>query len=170
MRPSLDFVKERFKGPIIGAEVGVARGGNALSILQNMPNVKLLYLVDPYIKYEGFEESPMAGVVASLKEPAKQSLSNFNDRIIWVYKKFEECTFKEIKNPLDFIYIDGNHDYEYVKSHIALGVQFVKPGGVVGGHDYTQHYEGLRKAVDEYSKKHHLELFKEWPDWWFIRP
>ncbi|GAH11027.1 unnamed protein product [marine sediment metagenome] len=170
MRPSLDVVKDRFKCPIIGAEIGVARGGNALSILQNMPNVKLLYLVDPYMKYEGFAKSPMANIVASLKEVAKQCLSSFNDRIIWVYKRFEECTSEEIKNPLDFIYIDNNHDYEYVKSHIVLGVQFVKPGGVVSGHDYSRKYVGLRKAVDEYSEKHHLELFKKNGDWWFIRP
>lgn len=170
MRSSLNVVKKRFKGPIIGAEVGVARGGNALSILQNMPNVKLLYLVDPYIKYEGFARSPMANVVKSLKEVSKQRLSNFNDRIIWVYKKFEECTSEDIKLPLDFIYIDGNHDYEYVRKDIVLGVQFVKPGGVVCGHDYSSEYVGLRKAVDEYSEKHHLELFKRNRDWWFIRP
>ena len=52
LKKSLYFVKQKFGNqPIIGAEVGVAEAQNALDILLAMPNVKLLYLVDPYVKY-----------------------------------------------------------------------------------------------------------------------
>lgn len=168
MRPCISFIKERFgKHPIIGAEVGVYRGINALNILQELPNVRLLYLVDPYMKYAGYN-APLSDKVAAAKDIAKQRLSRFKNRVRWVYKKFEGCTTEEIKDPLDFIYIDGYHRYNYVKKDIVLGVQLVKSDGVVGGHDYKD-WPGVRKAVDEYINEHNLELYTAGRDWWFIR-
>ena len=52
----------------------------------------------------------------------------------------------------DFIYIDGLHTYDGVKTDITNYLPLVKKGGVIGGHDYTDlhhHLEGVKKAVDE---------------------
>jgi hypothetical protein len=52
----------------------------------------------------------------------------------------------------DFIYLDGLHTYEGVKSDITNYLPLVKKGGVIGGHDYTdlhRHLIGVKKAVDE---------------------
>jgi predicted O-methyltransferase YrrM len=54
----------------------------------------------------------------------------------------------------DFIYIDGLHTYEGVKTDIYNYLPLVKKGGVIGGHDYTdktehKHLDGVKKAVDE---------------------
>ena len=51
----------------------------------------------------------------------------------------------------DFIYIDGLHTYEGVKTDITNYLPLVKKGGVIGGHDYTNiaHLVGVYKAVNE---------------------
>lgn len=52
----------------------------------------------------------------------------------------------------DFIYIDGLHTYEGVKTDIENYLPLVKKGGVIGGHDYTTsipHLVGVHKAVKE---------------------
>jgi hypothetical protein len=51
---------------------------------------------------------------------------------------------------LDFVFIDGAHDYKYVKADIEAWLPKVKSGGYLCGHDYLsgQHEEVIR-AVDE---------------------
>ena len=52
----------------------------------------------------------------------------------------------------DFVYIDGLHTYEGVKTDIINYLPLIKEGGVIGGHDYTQsmpHLVGVYDAVNE---------------------
>ena len=52
----------------------------------------------------------------------------------------------------DFVYIDGLHTYDGVKTDIINYLPLVKDGGVIGGHDYTmqhKHLEGVYNAVNE---------------------
>ena len=52
----------------------------------------------------------------------------------------------------DFIYLDGLHTYDGVKTDITNYLPKVKKGGVIGGHDYTNqipHLVGVYDAVNE---------------------
>ena len=51
-------------------------------------------------------------------------------------------------NSLDFVFIDGSHEYEDVKKDVKTWLKKVKKGGYIGGHDYTDH-AGVNKAVKE---------------------
>lgn len=64
--------------------------------------------------------------------------------------------------PVDVLFIDANHDYEYVKSDIDRFVPFVKKGGAVLFHDCDETSPGVVKAVNEYAKanKKTVQLFK----------
>ena len=53
----------------------------------------------------------------------------------------------------DWIYIDGNHLYDYVKQDLELYYPKVKPGGYITGDDYGVEgwwSNGVQKAVDEF--------------------
>lgn len=50
----------------------------------------------------------------------------------------------------DFIYLDGNHNYEFIRQDIDIWWPKVKSGGYFGGHDYSNlACGGVKKAVDE---------------------
>jgi hypothetical protein len=50
---------------------------------------------------------------------------------------------------LDFVFIDGDHRYEFVKADIEAWVPKVKSGGIIAGHDYGW-CSDVRKAVHEF--------------------
>lgn len=55
-------------------------------------------------------------------------------------------------NSFDFVYIDGLHTYEGVKTDIINYLPLVKTGGYIGGHDFTNqipHLVGVYQAVNE---------------------
>jgi len=66
--------------------------------------------------------------------------------------------FKRFPNEyFDFIYIDANHEYEYVKNDINNWYPKLKTAGVFSGHDYldgkTKHgLFGVKSAVDAFCK------------------
>jgi hypothetical protein len=67
---------------------------------------------------------------------------------------------------LSFVYLDGNHTYEAVRQDIHCWYRKVKPGGIIGGHDYSDvrwshrgAWNRVKEAVDLYADKLGWELF-----------
>ena len=58
--------------------------------------------------------------------------------------------------PIDFLYVDGDHSYETVKTDINLFVSRVKPGHYIVFDDYenTMPGYGVKQAVDELATKY----------------
>jgi len=163
-RPMILFAKRYFKNPLIGVEIGVAEGNNALSILRELP-IKKLYLIDPYIDY--IEDGRLITKHKDSFSIAVEKLSKYEQA--YFIKKTSEDAVKDIKEPLDFVYIDGNHQYEYVKKDITLYYPLVKQGGILGGHDYPT-IPGVARAVDEFVEQHgRLGFYTVFPDWWVLR-
>jgi predicted O-methyltransferase YrrM len=50
---------------------------------------------------------------------------------------------------LDFVFIDASHDYDNVKADILAWRPKIKPGGIIGGHDYHGLFPGVIQAVRE---------------------
>lgn len=50
---------------------------------------------------------------------------------------------------IDFLFIDASHEYEQVKRDILNWGKFVRPGGIICGHDYSHFYPGVKRAVHE---------------------
>lgn len=55
------------------------------------------------------------------------------------------------------VLIDGDHRYEACKADIEAWMPKVKPGGWIAGHDYTDKFPGVVRAVDEaFNGRHKL--------------
>ena len=161
-RPSTKFLLKYYKNTsITGAEIGVDYGLNAKTILKIL-NLKKLYLIDPYIQ-------KLDNVSGDERfNSAKKYLSKYNEKIIFIRKTSEDA-INDIPSNLDFIYIDGLHDYENIKKDIELYYPKVKSGGILGGHDFWGNEIGVCKAVLEFVENNNLKLYGELTDWWIIK-
>lgn len=163
----------RDKKNLVGIEIGVAGGEHALSLLETL-DIKKLYLIDPYDLYDGYDEGKKHFDVDQLnisetKAAARNLLAEYHDKIIWI-EDLSDVACNNIKDQVDFVYIDGNHQYEYVQSDIENYFKLIKSGGVLGGHDYyngfQREHDGVVKAVTSFVNKSNNTLRVELPDWW----
>lgn len=167
MRPAVNAAAKTFPYSIIAAEIGVFTGDNALSMLQEIPQLKRLYLVDPYEVYEGYTDTSLFGSLrGDAEKRAYSRLMRYEDKIVWIKAKFGPNLIHE---PLDLIYIDGNHDYEYVMWDLSNAWELCRDGGVIGGHDYYDDRYGVKRAVDEFCFEKNQRLSTAYIDWWFFK-
>ena len=178
MRPMVKYLMKKYQDhetqDLVGCEIGVGFGHNSYNILYNLP-VKRHYLVDPYLEYEEWDGGQKQSFHDTIYNEARKYLAEFGDRAIFIRKKSEEAV-KEIKEPLDFVYIDGNHWYEFVKKDIDLFYPKVKSGGVIGGHDFIAcrgvdvRNAEVPRAVIDFIDCEGLELDGHPSDWWVVKP
>jgi len=170
-RHSTRFAKKYFENkPITVVEIGTFEGENAANILKEL-NVEKLYIIDPYKSYAEFgtrdpeteEKLPLAYY------RAKKRLNKYKDKIVLLKKKSDESVNDIPK--ADFVYIDGNHAYEFVKNDIKNYFPKVKDGGILAGHDITnvKFNKDIVKAVMEFCMKRKIVPFVSRTDWWFIK-
>ena len=149
------------KQPVTVAEIGVYQGVHALSMFQNL-EVEKMYLIDPYEVYD----EPSSGMGKTPDFPdneqiARKNLYLFEDRCKWIKKRSQDVELV----PVDFVYIDGSHEYENVKADLEYYSEVTQK--ILGGHDYFSK-QGVRRAVNEFCLKNNLKLNMRRPDWWIM--
>ena len=159
-RPAIQFIANNFKNRgLTGVEIGVYRGDNAVYIMNTL-NIKKLYLVDPYLEYDGYKNSPgwekrVQNDFNNFYKIAAAKMAPFKRNAEFIRKKSEDAV-TDIHDELDFVYIDGNHDYEFVKKDIELYYPLIKQGGVISGDNLGM--PGVQRAVIEFVEKQDLEI------------
>lgn len=142
-----------------GAEVGVQRGRNALVMFQNIPDLELT-LVDPY------EDHPYNirtfGKINHQKFK-KMAAKRFNGyKVNWLYGFSEDMACKVKDESLDFVYIDGEHFYQFVMLDLILWYRKVRQGGIIAGHDYRKYASKKRfkvmEAVNNFTDAYGISL------------
>lgn len=161
-RPMIDYMAENYHHALTGVEIGVDDGRNAERILTRLP-IAHLYCIDPYVPYAEYSE--MRDYDKSYAEVSNR-LAPFNNQTLII--KRSEDAINDIPNNVDFVYIDGNHAYEYVLNDIILYYSKVRPGGIIGGHDI--YLGGVKDAVIEFATTNGLVWYRKPPDWWIIKP
>jgi hypothetical protein len=150
---------------LIGAEIGVREGCHAQSLLKHL-DIHRLYLIDPYLPYC---ENGIDIDTRRFEVIARKRMKRFEEKVEFVKHYSYDC-YGKIPDELDFVYIDGNHDYESVKRDIEDCFPKIRIGGILGGHDFyngfARMHDGVVKAVTEFVVYHELGLQVEMPDWW----
>lgn len=166
IRPTTQAMKKLNKKNLICIEIGTSSGLNALSMLREL-NIKKLYLIDPYISYT--QDEKLWDSSKNAERFARLILTSYNKKIQFIKMKSEDAVKIFADDSIDFVYIDGNHDYEFVKKDIELYYSKVKKGGIIGGHDFSANYFGVVKAVLNFVKKYKLKLYTSVDDWWVVK-
>lgn len=68
-------------------------------------------------------------------EKVKARFAEFGDRVSFLRMGSTDASKLFLDNTLDFVYIDGNHDYSYVLQDILHWYPKVKKGGFLNGDD-----------------------------------
>jgi predicted O-methyltransferase YrrM len=138
-RPSLETLVGREN--LVGAEIGTYNGTNALNIFQNL-DIQKLYIIDPLEEYiEGIKSH-----VPSTLSRIKSKLKEYNGKFIFLQCTSDDAVNNIADGELDFVYIDGNHEYEFVRRDLKNYYPKVKSGGLICGHDFDEPEEGNEKA------------------------
>jgi hypothetical protein len=158
--PYRQCILDRLPKHSTGAEIGVYKGEFSEMLVRTL-QPKKLHLIDPW-KFEvdpDYERSWYGGTVGK----NQKSMDDIYDSVV---KKFRrnfpaveihrngsaQCSVNFPDGYFDWIYIDGNHQYEFVKQDLELYFAKVKPGGLVSGDDYGNvgwWDDGVTRAVDE---------------------
>jgi hypothetical protein len=137
----------RFADNGIGAEIGIREGKTSFCILDNTQTRKL-YMIDPWVKlHKCYSHS--AECERDYNFVKSEVDRRFKDRAVIIRDKSENVV-NQIQEELDFIFIDGNHDYEYVMKDLTLYVPKMKRGSLVMGHDWCSSYLGVVGALTDY--------------------
>ncbi len=157
----------------VGCEIGVSIGLHSYNILSTTGVIKL-YSVDPY---KAYGDSTNYGLNQKqfdiFYERVKNKLSVFGDRSKLIRLTSTEAAQRIGKESLDFVFIDANHEYDYVRQDLEWWYGRVRKGGLIVGDDYTTHHPGVRKAVDEFFEAKNLRVItdSEQPRiWWVQKP
>lgn len=132
----------------VGAEIGVLGGGYSINLCEVNPELKL-YCIDTW----GLKETRYKKYHLRKFEEAKIRLAPFNCELI---RDFSTEAARNFDILLDFVYIDANHQFDYVMQDIIVWARKVRSGGIIAGHDYLR--ESVREAVNLYVSQHNLKL------------
>lgn len=158
-----NFLLDSLPKNAVGMEIGVHKGDFTQRILKRT-QPGLLYIVDPW-KYElsdTYKNSWYGGWLGGSQERMDRRCAavarRFAEQIasgqVKVVRAYSSAAFASLPDAhLDWVYIDGNHLYEFVKSDLEMAFRCVKSGGLITGDDYMEGgwWEGgVKRAVDEF--------------------
>lgn len=158
-------------GPaVLGLELGVWYGVNMGHILEECPNVRLLYGVDPYLPYQDWNRYIDKGMMDAAYQSARTIADNFYNRADILKMTSAEAADRFHGSQLDFIFIDGDHSYERCYEDLNLWYDHVRPGGLFSGHDFS--LPGVNKALLQFRTERKIKgFFKVIPNdvWYWIK-
>lgn len=147
----------------VGVEVGVRGGDYSLTLCQAIPAIKL-WGIDPYIRIKGYRDITKQATFDEYEAEARKKLTLYVAR--GQYHFVKELSLEALVHfkdeSLDFVYIDGNHDFQNVTNDIAEWSKKVRPGGIISGDDYFKHKGPARIHV--------YQVVNAYTDAWHIRP
>ena len=145
--PSLMKAMQICNSESIFIEIGTWEGVFSDTLLKST-NCKKLYCVDPY-KHFANNEYPDA--INDLTQEQydnvflntnKNLSTKYGERVEFIRLESVNASKMFENNSVDFVYIDGNHDYKYVDADIKAWYPKIKSGGYLCGDDiYSQNMQ-----------------------------
>lgn len=159
------FLLDMLPTASVGAEIGVHEGDFSRALLEVVAPVHL-HLIDPWK-----HETSVTYANAWYGGRAEQGQVEMDERYAAVLARFErEIEVGQVivhrgpsedvllgvpDDTFDWVYIDGNHLYEFVARDLELSLSKTRPGGLVTGDDYAAGGwwgGGVKRAVDELAE------------------
>lgn len=106
-----------------------------------------VYAIDPHVGSPVHRQ--MYGKVRTFEEFKKNvKMANVDDVVVSIVKTSEEAEKDWNNQPIEFLWIDGNHEYEFVKLDFDKWSPYLTDGGIIAFHD-TVHSPEVRRVIIE---------------------
>lgn len=143
-----------------GVEIGVMEGEYSEVLCKANPGLHLTS-VDPWLVREEYHDIRRPQPVFDAYErTARARLAPYNCTILKMKSTEAAPLFKD--GSLDFVYIDGHHDFLPVAEDIVKWTPKVRKDGIIAGHDYAK--------FKPWASGHVFEVVNAWTDAKRIRP
>lgn len=145
---------EKFPSGSKFVEVGSWKGKSAAYLAVEIINSKKNILLDCIDTWKGSAEHAHDSYIKSnsLYELFIKNISSLSSVINPIRMDSVSASKQYENNSIDFVFIDANHEYTYVKKDIESWFPKVKVGGIIAGHDYRNGWGDVDRAVDEFFK------------------
>ena len=117
--------------------------------------------IDPHIgNPEHQKDDPQFNSLAQFKKNI--AMFDLQDQIDLKVMPSSQAARQWRGEPVRLLWIDGNHDYEYVKEDYELWEPYLVKGGILAFHDATSisTWPGPKKLVEELAKSDKFEPFQ----------
>jgi len=160
----------------IGAEIGVEEGIYSAVLCENNPDLKL-FSIDPWEAY--YQERYGQRKTDRCYKTAVETLTKYNCEIIRKHSMEAVDDFED--RSLDFVYIDGGHDWKNIVNDIVGWEQKVRIGGIVSGHDFkrqnplpSRYINHVKDVVQAYTRALGINPWfvlrgDKVPSWFWVR-
>jgi hypothetical protein len=167
----LDALTELVKEcqPGMAVEVGSWVGESALAICKGLPERSQLVCVDTFLGSPCDGSGRMAIRVGGdvVRRAFDLNTKKYQDEnILRVWSMTDALARAQMEKrdwKVDFLYLDADHEYDFVRRQIEGWTKFMSPEGVIAGHDFAVGFPGVERAVREmFSEFTHIEGTAVW--------
>ncbi len=149
-------------------EIGSFKGGSAVIMgmaIRDSKKISQIFAVDPFLGSSEY------GSDVDTSSEFDAAINNHNvAQYITIISKASEIAFDEWEfgRRIDFLWVDGGHEYEFVSKDIQLWNSYLNVGGKIALHDSEGIFmfglfTGVRRAIKEYMFEH-----KHFKDYGFV--
>lgn len=157
----------------VGSWLGRSAAFLAVEIRRSGKNVHL-WCVDTFrgTPGEGVHEPVVVSHGGSVRQAFEHAMQRGGVRdLIQLIESESHAAAEQFENEsLDFVFIDADHGYEAVRRDIAAWLPKVKCGGVLAGHDHSENFPGVIRAVTEAFSRYDAERCIRGRSWWYRKP
>jgi predicted O-methyltransferase YrrM len=159
-----DLLDRLAEGRRAVVEIGIYEGSSALVLARRLPAGSVLHLIDPFVDSRGLAAGWRGSAWATRRvvERAVKARGE-GPELRWHVERSEDAG-RRWSEPLDLVFIDGDHELAVCRSDWELFSPWVEVGGVVVFHDARENLpggEGLPGQGGVYGPTHTVdELFR----------
>ena len=129
-----DLLGELAAGRRAAVEIGVYEGSSALVLVRHLPQDAVLHLIDPFVDSRGLAAGWRGSAWASQRVVDRAVRERGGPTVRWHVDRSQDVG-RHWAEPVDLVFVDGDHALESCRADWELFSPWVKPGGVVVFHD-----------------------------------
>jgi len=158
-----------------GVEMGVYRGEYSEALCKANPDLDLTG-IDAWKVYKGYKDYTNPDLEHGVYEEAQERAKQWGFKLIKAFSLDVVGQFAD--ESLDFVFIDGNHDFRHVVDDVDEWSKKVKKGGIVSGHDFYKNPHqgfGVREAIPAWCEYKNIKplfglMLEHCPSWMYVKP